>query len=85
MEFCCDAFVSIAAMNPCPCGYYGDPRRACSCAPGAIGRYEEQLPTRVQVLTASFLESSIGDRTPAAELDLLGHHLTVMLRNAHRL
>jgi magnesium chelatase family protein len=29
----------IAAMNPCPCGYYGDPRRACSCAPGAIGRY----------------------------------------------
>jgi hypothetical protein len=35
----CDAFVLIAAMNPCPCGYYGDPRRACSCAPGAIGRY----------------------------------------------
>jgi hypothetical protein len=28
----------IAAMNPCPCGYSGDPRRACSCAPGAIGR-----------------------------------------------
>src|SRR5688572_1014268 len=27
-------------MTPCPCGYYGDPRRACSCAPGAIG-----LPT----------------------------------------
>ena len=25
-------------MNPCPCGYYGDPCRACSCALGAIGR-----------------------------------------------
>jgi len=35
----CDAFVLIAAMNPCPCGYSGDPRRACTCAPGAIGRY----------------------------------------------
>src|SRR5215213_12004876 len=29
-------------MNPCPCGYYGDPRRACSCAPGAIGRYQKR-------------------------------------------
>src|SRR5215204_4080999 len=38
----CDAFVLIAAMNPCPCGYYGDPRRACSRAPGAIGRYQDQ-------------------------------------------
>jgi hypothetical protein len=38
----CDAFVLIAAMNPCPCGYYGDPRRACSCAPGAISRYQKR-------------------------------------------
>ena len=35
-------FTLIAAMNPCPCGYYGDPRRACSCAPGAIGRYQKR-------------------------------------------
>ncbi|MBW3633910.1 MAG: ATP-binding protein [Chloroflexi bacterium] len=38
----CDAFALIAAMNPCPCGYYGGPRRACSCAPGAIGRYQKR-------------------------------------------
>lgn len=29
----------IAAMNPCPCGYYGHPTRACTCAPNAVSRY----------------------------------------------
>ena len=29
----------IAAMNPCPCGYLGDARRACSCSPQQIERY----------------------------------------------
>ena len=38
----CGALVLIGAKNPCPCGYYGDPRRACSCAPGAIGRYQKR-------------------------------------------
>src|SRR5215210_93797 len=32
----CDPFALTAAMNPCPCGYVGDPRRACTCALGAI-------------------------------------------------
>jgi magnesium chelatase family protein len=35
--------VLIAVMNLCPCGYYGDPRRACSCAPGAISRYQKRI------------------------------------------
>jgi magnesium chelatase family protein len=29
----------IAAMNPCPCGYYGDTTRECRCTPGIIQRY----------------------------------------------
>jgi len=29
----------VAAMNPCPCGYYTDPQRPCKCSPGAIERY----------------------------------------------
>jgi len=41
----CDAFVLIAAMNPCPCGYQGDTRRACSCAPGATSRYQQRQST----------------------------------------
>jgi len=28
-----------AAMNPCPCGYFGDPRRRCSCGPLVVNRY----------------------------------------------
>ena len=33
------AFSLVAAMNPCPCGFRGDPRRACRCPPGAAARY----------------------------------------------
>ena len=32
-------FMLIAAMNPCPCGYYNHPTIACTCAPGAVKRY----------------------------------------------
>jgi len=36
-------FLLIAASNPCPCGYYGDPKRACKCMPGAIRRYRQRI------------------------------------------
>lgn len=36
-------FLLAAAANPCPCGYYGDPKRACKCLPGAIVRYEKRI------------------------------------------
>lgn len=32
-------FVLVAAMNPCPCGYRSDPRKACSCSPPQVERY----------------------------------------------
>jgi magnesium chelatase family protein len=32
-------FMLVAAMNPCPCGYFGSNLRACKCAPGQIARY----------------------------------------------
>ena len=32
-------FLLVAAMNPCPCGYRGDPRRECRCTPQQVGRY----------------------------------------------
>jgi magnesium chelatase family protein len=33
------SFVLVAAMNPCPCGYLGDGRRPCKCAPPQVERY----------------------------------------------
>jgi len=32
-----------AAMNPCPCGYYGDPFKECKCSAGEITRYHKRL------------------------------------------
>ncbi len=36
-------FSLVAAMNPCPCGFLGDPRRDCMCSPGAIQRYRQRI------------------------------------------
>ena len=36
-------FMLIATMNPCPCGYYGDPNHHCSCTAGQILAYEKRL------------------------------------------
>lgn len=33
----------VAAMNPCPCGFYGDPVRECTCAPSAQARYQKRI------------------------------------------
>ena len=33
------SFMFVASMNPCPCGYYGDPTHVCVCTPGQIQRY----------------------------------------------
>ena len=37
------SFMLVAAMNPCPCGYYGDPFKECKCSAMEISRYNKRI------------------------------------------
>lgn len=67
----------VAAMNPCPCGYFGDPRKACSCSPTTIDRYRsrisgplmDRIDIHVEVPGVPFSElRSTRDGTPSSVL-----------------
>ena len=36
-------FMLVATKNPCPCGFYGDPTRECSCAPNQLLQYQKRV------------------------------------------
>ena len=42
VEYPC-SLMFVASMNPCPCGYYGDPTHHCVCTPGQISRYLSKI------------------------------------------
>jgi magnesium chelatase family protein len=42
VEYPC-SFTFLASMNPCPCGFYGDPTHHCGCTPGQIQRYMNKI------------------------------------------
>jgi len=37
------SFMLVAAMNPCPCGYYNDPEKECVCSPGIVKSYLNKI------------------------------------------
>jgi Magnesium chelatase, subunit ChlI len=45
-------FMLVAAMNPCPCGWYGDSVKQCTCAPAAVTRYQKRISGPVAGLDA---------------------------------
>ena len=59
----------VAAMNPCPCGYFGHPTRPCTCSPGAVSKYLsrvsgpllDRLDIHVEVPPVKFEELSSND------------------------
>jgi magnesium chelatase family protein len=36
-------FILVAAMNPCPCGYYNDPEKDCTCTANQVNRYQRKI------------------------------------------
>lgn len=59
-------FMFVAAMNPCPCGYYNHPTKACVCTPGQITRYLnkisgpllDRIDLQIEIAPLSFEELS---------------------------
>lgn len=37
------SFIMVAAMNPCPCGWYGDPEKQCTCSASVVARYQKRI------------------------------------------
>jgi magnesium chelatase family protein len=70
-------FMLIAALNPCPCGYRGDPRRNCHCTPPQIDRYMskisgpllDRIDIHIEVPSVAFRDLSGGQPgTSSAEM-----------------
>jgi magnesium chelatase family protein len=71
------SFMLVAAMNPCPCGFYGDPTRECRCTGGIIQRYLSKLSgplldridLQIEVPAVPYKEMRARDEgTPSAEI-----------------
>jgi magnesium chelatase family protein len=63
-------FVLVAAMNPCPCGYKGDAKRACRCTPPQVAKYRGRLsgPLLDRIdLIVEVQPVAIGDLTGAGD------------------
>ena len=60
------SFMLVAAMNPCPCGYYNHPKIACKCGPGIVQKYLnkisgplfDRIDIHVEVIPVPFRELS---------------------------
>jgi len=60
------SFMLIASMNPCPCGFYNHPERACTCPPGTVQKYLnkisgpllDRIDLHVEVTPVAFSELS---------------------------
>ncbi|MBX6314010.1 MAG: YifB family Mg chelatase-like AAA ATPase [Isosphaeraceae bacterium] len=84
-------FILVAAMNPCPCGYRSDPRRACSCTPPQVEKYLgkisgpllDRIDLHVEVPAVPFAQLAEAPPGPTSA-DLLAEVLKARARQAER-
>lgn len=71
------SFMLVAAMNPCPCGYYNHPEQKCSCRAGVVGKYMnkisgpllDRIDIQIEVVPVPFKElSSMRDGEPSSSV-----------------
>jgi magnesium chelatase family protein len=70
------SFMLIAAMNPCPCGYFNHPEKECICAPGVVQKYLskvsgpllDRIDLHVEVTPVNFEELSSERKTEHSEM-----------------
>jgi magnesium chelatase family protein len=70
------SFMLIAAMNPCPCGYYNHPEKECVCGPGVVQKYLskvsgpllDRIDLHVEVTPVNFDELSSERQTEKSEV-----------------
>ncbi len=69
-------FLLVAAMNPCPCGYLGDKRRACRCSLGQIRKYQarisgpilDRIDIHIEVPALSFHSLTASETSESSEI-----------------
>jgi magnesium chelatase family protein len=84
-------FMLVAAMNPCPCGFFGDPRHPCTCSPAQINGYRgrisgpllDRLDLQIQVPAVPFRELAAGTISEGSR-EIRSRVMTARERQARR-
>ena len=86
-------FMLVAAMNPCPCGFFGDPHKECSCSPIQIQKYRtkisgpllDRIDIHIEVPTVRYreLSSETGGEASSNIRERVNHARDIQKRRFH--